>query len=160
MNARDVAALPPDEREAFHRAAEARVTTNRFAPPLPDGRPKAITSISRTPLLRVNVQTIREGGENNLHYHLNQDTTWMVLRGGVRFYGPGDTLIAELAPLESITLPGGARYWFEKVGDEDLDILQMVGIDRNGDATARINVEAHKSWMEDDYLKVYEPSST
>lgn len=160
MNAQDVAALPPDEREAFHRAAEARVTTNRFVSPPPDGRPKAITNLSRTPLLRVNVQTIREGGENNLHYHLNQDTTWMVLRGGVRFYGPGDALIAELGPLESITLPGGARYWFEKTGDDDLDILQMVGIDKTADATQRINVDAHKSWMEEDYLKVYEPSST
>ena len=104
-------------------------------------------------MLKVHVQVVREGGENNLHYHTNSETAWMVLRGKARFYGVGDALLAELGPQEGIFLPGGARYWFEKVGSEDLEILQMVGFSR-GDAE-RINVDSHKDWMTDPYLKVY-----
>ena len=156
MNAREVAALPPDRREAFHRSAEERIATHRFVSPPPDGSPKAFTSVAKTPLLRVTVQTIRSGGENNLHYHLNQDTTWLVLRGRVRFYGPGDALIAELGVHESITIPGGARYWFEKTGDEDVDLLQVVAYDRGSGDAQRVNLDAHKAWMERSELQVYE----
>jgi mannose-6-phosphate isomerase-like protein (cupin superfamily) len=64
----------------------------------------------------------------------------MVLRGRARFYGVDDVLLAELGPNEGIFIPGGARYWFEKTGDEDLEILQMVGLDRgarNGSTSRR-----------------------
>jgi hypothetical protein len=66
-------------------------------------------------------------------------------------------VIAELGPNEGILLPGGARYWFEKVGPGDLELLQMIGIERSSGSDQRINVERHKDWMESDkFLKVYE----
>ena len=40
----------------------------------------------------------KDGGENNLHYHTNSDTTWFVLKGRVRFYGAGDALLGEFGP--------------------------------------------------------------
>ena len=105
--------------------------------------------------------TVRDGGENNLHYHLNSTTNWMVLRGRARFYGVGDVLLAELGPEQSIMLPGGSRYRFEKVGEQNLEILQMVGVDLRGDGdSGRINVEPHKEWMTDKFLQRYEEPAT
>jgi mannose-6-phosphate isomerase-like protein (cupin superfamily) len=68
-------------------------------------------------------------------------------------------LIAELGPEEGITIPGGARYWFEKTGDVDLELLQCVSYDPSGDSQ-RVNVEKHKDWMKDPYLQVYEQTVT
>jgi mannose-6-phosphate isomerase-like protein (cupin superfamily) len=155
MNAAALAGLSPEEKEAFHRAAEARVTTFAYQRTPPD-RPKDIVPLVRTDLMKVAVQVVHEGGENNLHYHMNSDTTWFVLRGQVRFYGPDDAPIAELGPEQGIVIPGGARYWFEKTGPDDLEIVQMVGYDRVNGKPQRVNVETHKDWMTEDELRVYE----
>jgi mannose-6-phosphate isomerase-like protein (cupin superfamily) len=158
MSAETAAPQTADEKEAFHRAAEAKIKPFKYETPADTGRPKDVTSLLRGSLLKVTVQTVRDGGENNLHYHTKSETAWMVLSGRVRFYGVGDALLGEFGPHEGIFLPGGARYWFEKTGPDDLELLQMVGIDRTGDGkAARINVDAHKDWMSDSaYLQVYE----
>jgi mannose-6-phosphate isomerase-like protein (cupin superfamily) len=138
------------DKEAMHRAAEARVKTFKYEKPDNSGRPKDIAPLVNSGILKLGVQIVHDGGENNLHYHTtNSETGWMVLGGRVRFYGVDDVVLAELGPHEGIFLPGGSRYWFEKVGSDDLEILQMVGI--SGGVTAeRINVESHKAWMDGD----------
>jgi mannose-6-phosphate isomerase-like protein (cupin superfamily) len=155
MDAATLARLSSDEKEAFHRDAESHMKTFAYTTPVMT-RPKDIVPLVKTELHKVAVQVVHEGGENNLHYHLNSDTTWFVLKGNVRFYGPGDVVIAELGPHQGITIPGGARYWFETSGTDDLEILQMVAYDRAAGKAARINVEAHKDWMKDSELRVYE----
>jgi mannose-6-phosphate isomerase-like protein (cupin superfamily) len=158
VDAKTLAKMSPQEKEAFHREQEAKVKSFAYRRPQ-TGNEKDILRLSKTRLGGFGVQVLREGGENNLHYHNNSDTTWFVLRGGVRFYGPGDVLIAELGPEEGITIPGGARYWFEKTGDVDLELLQCVSYDPSGDSQ-RVNVEKHKDWMKDPYLQVYEQTVT
>jgi mannose-6-phosphate isomerase-like protein (cupin superfamily) len=160
MSATTPAKMTPEEKEAFHREAEARVKTFSYKKPeAKGGRPKDVAWLTSSPEIRVNVQVVHEGGENNLHYHTGSDTTWMVLRGRCRFYGPGDELIADLGPEEGILLPGGARYWFEKAGEGDLEIMQMVGYDRSEGKALRINVDAHKDWMDTENLLVYEDAA-
>lgn len=160
MSATVPSKMSPEEKEAFHREAEGRVEVFSYTKPESTGRPKGFAKLTKSPLMKVNVQVVHEGGENNLHYHTNSDTTWMVLKGRCRFYGPGDALLADLGPNEGILLPGGARYWFEKAGPEDLEILQMMAFDRAGDGAAqRINVDAHKDWMVEDQLRVYEEAA-
>ena len=154
MDAATLAKMSPEEKEAFHRDQESKVKTFKYERPASD-QPKDILRLAKTRLGGFSVQVLREGGENNLHYHNSSDTTWFVLRGGVRFYGPGDVLIAELGPEEGIAIPGGARYWFEKTGDVDLELLQCVSVDPAG-TSQRVNVEKHKDWMTDPYLRVYE----
>jgi mannose-6-phosphate isomerase-like protein (cupin superfamily) len=91
---------------------------------------KAIIQLAESDIIRGRVQIVREGGENNLHSHKGMDGFWMVLRGRVKFYGPGDELIAELSQHEGIMLPRGTEYWFESSGDEDLELLQMAAFEK------------------------------
>jgi mannose-6-phosphate isomerase-like protein (cupin superfamily) len=149
----------PEEKEAFHREAEARVKTFSYAKPAPSERPKDSIPLAHGAMVRVGIQCVRDGGENNLHYHTKSETVWMVKNGRARFYGPGDTLLADLGPDEGIFIPGGARYWFEKVGPEDLEIFQMMGIETGH---SRINVSEIRGWMVGEpILNVYEePAAT
>jgi mannose-6-phosphate isomerase-like protein (cupin superfamily) len=150
------APMSPAEKEAFHRDAEARIRTFSYRKPPDNGQVKQIANLFRSDLIRLNVQIVTEGGENNLHYHTGGDNCWMVLRGAARFYGVDDKLLGEFGANEGILLPGGSRYWFEKVGSEDLEILQIVCRESRTAQTARINLDQHKDWMTDDFLKVYE----
>ncbi|HEX4195597.1 MAG TPA: hypothetical protein VHY80_20980, partial [Stellaceae bacterium] len=147
------ATMTAEPKEEFHRAAEAKIVTFAYQKPPEqpdrDGAPmvKQIANLMRGDLLRLNVQIVKEGGENNLHYHTGGDTVWMVLKGAARFYGVGDKLLGEIGPNGGIHLPGGARYWFEKIGSEDLEILQIVGKETRDAKPARINLDQHKDWM-------------
>ena len=158
----DAKSMTADEKEAFHREAEARMKTFAYRKPGEendrDGHRmvKQISQLVRSDLVRLSVQIVKEGGENNLHYHTGGDNCWMVLKGGAKFYGVGDKLIGELGPNDGILIPGGSRYWFEKVGDEDLEILQIVCKESRTAQTSRINLDQHKDWMTDGFLQVYD----
>jgi len=155
MDSSEVRKMTAQEKEAFHREAEARMQPLRYAPPASDN-PKDVVMMGRSARMRALVQIVREGGENNLHYHTGSDTTWVVLKGRVRFYGVGDVLIGEYGPREGILIPEGSRYWFEKTGDETLELLQVVGVEP-GAKGQRINIEQHKDWMEgNERLTTYE----
>jgi quercetin dioxygenase-like cupin family protein len=54
-----------------------------------DGVKKSMLMCS-SDLMRVHVQVVKSGGENNLHTHTGEDAFWLVLNGAVRFYGEGD----------------------------------------------------------------------
>ena len=117
-------------------------------------RSKTSPGSCRAPTIVVAVQVVKDGGENNLHYHINADQVYFVLKGRVRFTGVDDVVLGEAGPQQGIFVPGGARYWFEKVGSEDLEVLQLVF--KSG-KSERINIESHKPWMEnDDTLTIYE----
>ncbi|MEO5672802.1 MAG: cupin domain-containing protein [Ramlibacter sp.] len=100
-------------------------------PALPDGpyEGKVITRLARTDRMLANVQVLKSGGENNLHSHKHLDGFWMVLAGRVRFYGDDDVVIAELGPREGILVPRNFKYWFESIGDETLELLQVESFD-------------------------------
>jgi mannose-6-phosphate isomerase-like protein (cupin superfamily) len=156
------ATMNAEQKEALHRAAEAKIVTFAYQKPAEqkdrDGEPivKQIANLMRGDLMRLNVQIVKEGGENNLHYHTGGDTVWMVLKGAARFYGVGDKLLGEIGPNGGIHLPGGSRYWFEKIGNEDLEILQIVSKESRDSKPARINLDQHKDWMNEDRLQVYD----
>ena len=109
-----------------HEKAETGVAPFRYVKP-GDGykHGKAMALLAGSDILKGVVQVLREGGENTLHYHTTMDSFWMVLKGRVRFYGPGDKLLGEFGPMEGIVTPRNARYWFERAGAEDLELLQV-----------------------------------
>ncbi len=148
--------MTPEERDEFHRKAESQILKFKYEKPAPSPRPKQNTWLVRRPKIQVLVQCVKSGGENNLHYHTKSETSWMVLKGRALFEGVNDTVIAELGPMEGINLPGGVRYRFCKVGDEDLEILQMVSVEDDGQGESeRINLDAHKEWMVEGHLLKY-----
>ena len=104
---------------------------------------KAIVGLGQTDIIRGAVQVIKEGGDNNLHSHTGMDGFWMVLKGRARYYGPGDEVLGEFGVHEGIVMPRGAQYWFESVGDEVLELLQVVAFDRDV-KNERVDVEARK----------------
>ncbi len=132
--------------EATHLAAEAQVRKFAFTRPdvpLPDGR-KLHVKLAGTDSCRASVQVLNKGGENNLHYHPNMDLMYMVLKGRVAFYGPGDKLVAELGVHEGVLLPEYTRYWFKSVGDEEAHLLQIAGYPRGAKRSKRIPVAPQK----------------
>lgn len=113
--------------EAEHEDAESRIQVFRYKKPDSFKAGKASVRLCESDVIKGLVQVVQDGGENNLHYHKTNDGFWLVLGGRARFYGPGDELIDELGPNEGILIPRNARYWFERVGDEELEILRVGG---------------------------------
>ena len=88
--------------------------------------------LGKTDMLRANVQIIKKGGptggDAHLHFHTNIDSFWMVLKGKARFYTEGDAVTGEFGPMQGIFTPRYSRYWFEAIGEEDLELLHVYGM--------------------------------
>ena len=92
---------------------------------------RGMAALARSDILFSAVQIIRQGGENSLHSHSAMDGFWFVLRGRARFYGVEDKLIGEIGQYEGVFVPRNVPYWFECVGDELLELLQVEAIDKS-----------------------------
>jgi mannose-6-phosphate isomerase-like protein (cupin superfamily) len=88
-------------------------------------RSKGFQLLARSDLMLCAVQVVRAGGETNLHSHDRLDGIWFVLRGRARFTTTDGQLLAELGPHEGVLIPREFPYAFERVGEEDLEILQV-----------------------------------
>ena len=116
--------------------------TFRYEKPEAQTADKAIVSLCQTDIVRGAVQVVREGGDNNLHSHKGMDGFWMVLKGRVRWHGP-DGVIGEFGVHEGIVMPRNSQYWFESVGEDTLELLQVVAFDRSV-KNERVDVEPRK----------------
>jgi hypothetical protein len=72
------------------------------------------------------------------------DLIYMVLKGKIEFYGPGDKSLGVFGVHEGLKLPENSRYWFKSIGDEEAHLLQIAGYPRGAKASKRIPVEAVK----------------
>ena len=128
-----------------HEAAEADPVTFSYEKPEGVHAGKGFVTLGRKDIVRGAVQVVKKhGGENNLHYHTTSASFWMVLKCRVRFYGPGDVLIGEFGPHEGTITPRYARYWFENVGDEDLEILQVSAFSEGAKSSGRTDVSEQR----------------
>ncbi|MDA0240839.1 MAG: cupin domain-containing protein [Proteobacteria bacterium] len=151
MTDKSVNEMTEAERDAYFSDADSRIHNFSYETPPRIDRPKQVTRLAKSDLFGLAVHWVKDGGENNLHYHTSMDEGWMVLRGTARFWGADDKLLGEYGPQEGVFIPAGARYRFEKAGNEDLEILHMIGFDRNPvEKARRYNVEATKDWMIED----------
>ncbi|HSR54877.1 MAG TPA: hypothetical protein VLN73_01460 [Alphaproteobacteria bacterium] len=136
-----------EKKEAFHQAAESLIHSFAFDAPnidFPNEKKKIHVKLAGTSHVRASIQILREGGENNLHYHPNMDLIYMVLKGRIRFYGPEDKVIGDYGPLEGVLLPENSRYWFESVGEEEAHLLQIAGFPKGIGTQKRIALEEPK----------------
>lgn len=116
----------PANLEELHEQADAMVKSYSYKKPSGIDAGKGNVFLGRGKYIRGGVQIVsKDGGENNLHYHSNGDSFWMVLKGRIRFYGPGDMVIGEYGPQEGLITPIWSRYWFENAGEEDAEILHV-----------------------------------
>jgi mannose-6-phosphate isomerase-like protein (cupin superfamily) len=128
-----------------HQEAEADPVTFSYAKPAGVNTGKGFVTLGRKDIVRGAVQVVKKhGGENNLHYHTTSASFWMVLKGRVRFYGPGDVLIGEFGPHEGMITPRYSRYWFENVADEDLEILQVSAFSEGAKTSGRTDVSEQR----------------
>ena len=103
------------------------------------------------------MQVVKEGGENNLHYHTGTDIVYMVLQGRVKFHGPEGAVYGEFDQHEGLVIPAGARYWFETTGEVPLELFQVFFYSEDPATAKRINLERAKDWMAGNaVLQVYE----
>ena len=139
------ARLSPEELEPLHRRAESMMQGFSYAKPDSIARAKAVSFLGGADFVKATIQIIKkDGGENNLHYHSNSDSFWLVLKGRAKFYGPDDVVIGEFGPMEGTITPQYSRYWFASTADEDLELLHVVA---RADAKAgdpRIDLEPHR----------------
>ncbi len=97
-----------------------------YSKPLDLDVSKSITLLARTDTVFVAVQNLPpKGGENNLHHHKYLDGVWFVLSGRVRFYTVDDEVVGEFGRHQGVLVPRGFPYWFESVGEEPLELLQV-----------------------------------
>jgi mannose-6-phosphate isomerase-like protein (cupin superfamily) len=109
--------------------------------------PKKSTLVCSSDLMRVHVQEVKSGGENNLHTHPAEDAFWYVVNGAVRFYGEGDKVIGIYNKGEGILIPRGFKYWFETASDEPLEVLRIGARDQTQKELKRVNAAPLKDWM-------------
>jgi mannose-6-phosphate isomerase-like protein (cupin superfamily) len=128
-----------------HEVAEANPMKFSYSKPEGVNAGKGFVNLGRRDIVRGAVQIVKKrGGENNLHFHTTSASFWMVLKGRVRFYGPGDVLIGEFGPHEGTITPRYSRYWFENVGDEDLEILQVSAFSEGAKTSGRTDAAPQK----------------
>jgi len=104
---------------------EPRAQVISYSKPENQDVPKTVTLLARSDIVFVTVQNLLEGGENNLHHHKYQDGFWFVLSGRVRFYTVDDEVVGEFGRHQGVLVERGFPYWFESVGDEPLELLQV-----------------------------------
>jgi mannose-6-phosphate isomerase-like protein (cupin superfamily) len=126
-------------------AQEAKVF--KYQTPQFDGVKKTL-QVCNSDLMKVQVQVVKDGGENNLHSHTGDDAFWYVMSGAVKFYGEGDKVIGEFNKGEGILIPRGFKYWFESSSSEPLEILRVTAKDQKVD-NQRVDHSAKKQWMVD-----------
>ena len=90
---------------------------------------RGITKLAKSDLVTAVVQTIRTGGEQELHSHAGSDAIYFVLSGHVKFRGLND-MVANLGPHEGIFVPRGTPYCFEITGGQPAEILQIGAADK------------------------------
>lgn len=107
---------------------------------------KKTWQVCNSDLMKVQVQVVKNGGENNLHTHTGEDAFWYVISGAVKFYGEGNKLVGEYKKGEGILVPRGYKYWFESASQEPLEILRVTAKDQNID-NKRVDLSPQKDWM-------------
>ena len=129
----------PTGRKIFelpeYSTVSSKMKVFRYRPPETIKR-RSFLPMVRSDVMIAQVQIIKEGGgEQELHSHGALDGFWFVLSGCAKFYGDGDVELATLAKHDGIYIPRNFLYWFEAVGDEPLELLQVEAKDKTAENT-------------------------
>ena len=112
-------------------------------------RDRRVVTFARTDSMMVFMQVHKHSGESRLHKHPNTDAFWWVVRGKAAFHTTDHHLLAELGPEEGVLIPRDVPYYFNALGDDDLEILQLESFLRQGERLQTV-------FLEDDPEPTYE----
>jgi mannose-6-phosphate isomerase-like protein (cupin superfamily) len=112
-------------------------------------RDRHVVSFGRTDSMMVFMQILLNAGENSLHMHPNTDSFWWVVRGKAAFFTTDHELIAELDAEQGVIIPRDYPYYFNAVGDEHLEVLQIESFLRQGERLQTV-------FLEEDRIGEYE----
>jgi len=117
---------------------------------------KMLSQLCNSRFIRGQIQIVTEEGATNRHSHAGSDGFWFVLGGQARFYaGLDDEDSWELDTHEGILVPHGCPYWFESIGDSELEILHVVGKSESID-DQRTDYEDRPDWFEEKDFEYFE----
>jgi len=86
--------------------------------------------------MSLTLKVYAEGGENAMHYHLNEEHAFIILQGEATFHLDTDENAHVVHQWEGVFLPRGAHYYFQSSGNENL-VLLRVGAPGRGDGDGR-----------------------
>ena len=118
----------------------------KYEKPVIEDKPKIIVPLAKSSVLNFHMQVAHEGGETNLHAHAAMESMWLVLKGRIRFYDGDESMFGEYGPMEGIHIPRAAPYWFESVGDEDLEVMHIMAVNPAANNT-RLNFKPLRGWQ-------------
>jgi mannose-6-phosphate isomerase-like protein (cupin superfamily) len=116
-------------------------------------RDRRVVTFARTDSMMVFMQVHKHSGESRLHKHPNTDAFWWVVRWKAAFHTTDHNLLAELGPEEGVLIPRDVPYYFNALGDDDLEILQLESFLRQGERLQTV-------FLEDDPEPTYEITHT
>ncbi|GAA4322507.1 hypothetical protein GCM10023144_02530 [Pigmentiphaga soli] len=97
--------------------------------------------LGATKMMSVVLKTYAEGGENELHAHINEDHFFCILQGRAKFYGPNGEE-REVGKNDCVLLPKGSLYWFHAIEGEPLVMLRVgAASEDETDVMARVGAD-------------------
>ena len=81
-------------------------------------------TVAKTDNMWIAVKINAEGGENEIHTHLNQDHAFIVLEGEMSVFDENDVEI-KVKAMQGINLPKGAYYRYLNTGEGNLVVLRF-----------------------------------
>jgi len=97
--------------------------------------------LGATSLMSVVLKTYAEGGENELHAHVNEDHFFLVMQGSAVFHGPNGEA-REVGRNDCVLLPRGSFYRFRAVEGEPLVMLRIGATDEGEtEVMARVGID-------------------
>ena len=86
---------------------------------------RSMDLLAKTDLMHAHIKVYANGGENGLHTHPNEDHIFVVLAGEATFRTGEEERQQVVGRYQGIMLPGGAYYWFESTGKDNLILLRV-----------------------------------
>src|SRR5918999_1646749 len=81
-------------------------------------------TVAKTENMWIATKINAEGGENEIHTHLNQDHAFIVLEGEMSVFDENGEEM-KLKPYQGVMLPKGAYYRYLNTGAENLVVLRI-----------------------------------
>jgi len=114
--------MSPTAAEAQKKEAPKAQLFSLKTPYMKQGR--VTQTVAKTETMWIATKINAEGGENEIHTHLNQDHAFIVLEGEMSVFDEKGSEM-KLMPYQGVMLPKGAYYRYLNTGPGNLVVLRI-----------------------------------